>query len=75
MPSNHPVEKAFSIPREYYAKEGIVSIMGLGYTAALATVGLSLVGLIQKRDLGTAVALVGGCMATWGYLTTSGVEY
>jgi hypothetical protein len=65
----------FSIPQEYYAKEGMFSVMGLGYTAALATVGFSLVGLIQKRDLGTAVALVGGCMATWGYLNASGVDY
>ena len=65
----------FSVPKQYYAKEGMFSLMGLGYTAALATVGLSLVGLVQKRDLGMTVALVGGGLATWGYLQASNLDY
>ena len=64
-----------SIPKQYYAKEGMFSLMGLGYTAALATVGLSLVGLVQNRDLGTAAAFVGGGLATWGYLKASNLDY
>jgi len=65
------------IPQKYYEKEGFLSVMGLGYTAALAVIGLGLLSTIQKKQYGLpAYAILGGgVVATWGYLKSSGVLY
>ncbi len=65
------------LPAKYYKDEGFLSVMGIGYTAALAITGLGLFHMITKMDISMpAVAIpVGGALATWGYLTTSGVLY
>jgi len=63
------------IPQKYYAKEGFTSLMGLGYTAALAVTGLGLVNLVSKRDMSAVAIVGGGALATWGYLKASGVLY
>lgn len=66
-----------AIPQEYYAKEGILSLMGLGYTAALATVGLTIANMAVHRNLSKEMlaALLGGAVATWGYLKDSDLDY
>lgn len=61
----------FSVPQQYYAKEGLFSLMGIGYTAALATMGFSLVNMREDRVPEMAIALVGGGLATWGFLVAS----
>lgn len=65
------------LPQEYYEKEGFLSVMGLGYTAALAVIGLGALSTIQKKQYGLpALAILGGgAVATWGYLKSSGVLY
>jgi len=76
------------IPQKYYEQEGFLSLMGIGYTAALATTGLGLVnsvGLLErnndnlasttKRAIVSVAMIGGGALATWGYLKASGVLY
>tara|TARA_R110002020_G_scaffold1492_9_gene6747 strand:- start:7895 stop:8116 length:222 start_codon:yes stop_codon:yes gene_type:complete len=65
------------IPQRYYKREGFMSPMGLGYTAALATIGFTAWNIIKDRNIGVEMvaALVGGSLATWGYLTESAVDY
>mgnify|MGYP005643260759 FL=1 len=66
------------IPQKYYEKEGLLSLMGIGYTAALAVVGLGGFKVItaSRTDKLPAIAILGGgALATWGYLKTSGVLY
>ena len=65
-------------PKEFYAKEGFLSINGIGYTAALAVTGLGGFKVItaSRTDKLAAIAILGGgALATWGYLKTSGVIY
>tara|TARA_Y100000992_G_scaffold290629_1_gene246312 strand:- start:264 stop:473 length:210 start_codon:yes stop_codon:yes gene_type:complete len=66
---------AFAIPQKYYEKEGFLSLMGIGYTAALAVTGLGLVNLVSHRDMSDFAIVGGGALATWGYLKASGVLY
>ena len=64
------------IPQKYYAKEGFLSLNGIGYTAALAVTGLGGFKLItaSRSDKLPAIAILGGgALATWGYLKASGV--
>ena len=51
--------------------------MGLGYTAALATVGLTIANMAVHRNLSKEMlaALLGGAVATWGYLKDSDLNY
>ena len=52
--------------------------MGIGYTAALAVVGLGAFKVItesRSNKLPAIAILGGGALATWGYLKTSGVLY
>ncbi len=63
------------IPKKYYEQEGFLSLMGIGYTAALAVTGLGLVNIVSKRDMSSVAILGGGALATWGYLKASGVLY
>ena len=66
------------IPERYYEKEGFLSLMGIGYTAALAVTGLGAFNMITARgsDRLPAIAILGGgALATWGYLKSSGVLY
>ncbi len=69
------------IPQKYYAKEGFLSLNGIGYTAALAVTGLGLVNYVQNfggsgsKDMTNLAIFVGGGLATWGYLKSSGVLY
>ena len=63
------------MPQKYYEKEGFLSLMGIGYTAALAVTGLGLVNLVSNRDMSAVAILGGGAVATWGYLKASGVLY
>ncbi len=55
--------------------------MGIGYTAALAVTGLGLVNYVQNlggsgsKDMTNLAIVVGGGLATWGYLKSSGVVY
>ena len=63
------------IPQKYYEQEGFLSLMGIGYTAALAVTGLGLVNLVSKRDMSAVAIVGGGAVATWGYLKASGVLY
>ena len=67
------------IPQKYYEQEGFLSLMGIGYTAALAATGLGIVNLIWpywgKRDMSAVAIVGGGALATWGYLKASGVLY
>ncbi len=63
------------IPKKYYEQEGFLSLMGIGYTAALAVTGLGLVNLVSKRDMSAVAIVGGGALATWGYLKASGVLY
>jgi hypothetical protein len=63
------------IPQKYYEQEGFLSLMGIGYTAALAVTGLGLVNLVSKRDMSAVAIVGGGALATWGYLKQSGVLY
>ncbi len=63
------------IPQKYYEQEGFLSLMGIGYTAALAVTGLGLVNIVSKRDMSSVAILGGGALATWGYLKASGVLY
>ena len=65
------------IPQKYYAREGITSLMGLGYTAALATVILTITNIAVHRNLSKEMlaALVGGSVATLGYLKDSDLDY
>ena len=65
-------------PKEYYEKEGFLSLRGIGYTAALAVTGLGGFKVItaNRTDKLAAIAILGGgALATWGYLKTSGVVY
>ena len=77
---------AFAIPQKYYEQEGFLSLMGIGYTAALATTGLGILTSINqlerinenlasttKRSIVSVAMIGGGALATWGYLKTSGV--
>lgn len=67
-----------AIPQEYYAKEGIMSLMGIGYTAALVVLGLGGFNMITARgsDRLPAIAiLVGGALATFGYIKASDLDY
>tara|TARA_B100000475_G_C15005211_1_gene318047 strand:- start:1130 stop:1339 length:210 start_codon:yes stop_codon:yes gene_type:complete len=66
---------AFAIPQKYYEQEGFLSLMGIGYTAALAVTGLGLVNLVSNRDMSDVAIVGGGALATWGYLKASGVLY
>ena len=65
------------IPQKYYAREGITSLMGLGYTAALATVILTITNIAVHRNPSKEMlaALVGGSIATLGYLKDSDLDY
>jgi hypothetical protein len=65
------------LPAKYYKEEGFLSVMGIGYTAALAITGLGLFHMVSKMDISIpAVSIVGGgALATWGYLKSSGVLY
>ena len=63
------------MPQKYYEKEGFLSLMGIGYTAALAVTGLGLVNLVSNRDMSAVAIVGGGALATWGYLKSSGVLY
>ena len=63
------------IPQKYYEEEGFLSLMGIGYTAALAVTGLGLVNLVSHRDMSDFAIVGGGALATWGYLKASGVLY
>ena len=69
------------IPQKYYAKEGFLSLNGIGYTAPLAVTGLGLVNYVQNlggscsKDMTNLAIVVGGGLATWGYLKSSGVVY
>tara|TARA_Y100000996_G_scaffold386728_1_gene344977 strand:- start:160 stop:360 length:201 start_codon:yes stop_codon:yes gene_type:complete len=63
------------IPKKYYDQEGFLSLMGIGYTAALAVTGLGLVNLVSKRDMSAIAIVGGGALATFGYLKSSGVVY
>ena len=63
------------IPQKYYEEEGFLSLMGIGYTAALAVTGLGLVNLVSKRDMSAVAIVGGGALATFGYLNASGVDY
>ena len=63
------------IPQKYYEQEGFLSLMGIGYTAALAVTGLGLVNLVSKRNMSAVAIVGGGALATWGYLKASGVLY
>ena len=67
----------FAIPQKYYAKEGLMSPMGLGYTAALATIGFTVWNMVADRNMGMEMlaALVGGSLATWGYIKDSELDY
>ena len=67
----------FEIPQEYYAKEGVTSLMGLGYTAALATIALTVSNMVIQRNFSKEMlaAVVGGALATWGYLKDSDLDY
>ncbi len=51
--------------------------MGLGYTAALATVILTITNMAVHRNLSMEMlaALVGGSVATLGYLKDSDLDY
>ena len=65
-------------PKEFYAKEGFLSINGIGYTAALAVTFLGAFKVItesRSNKLPAIAILGGGALATWGYLKTSGVLY
>ena len=69
---------AVGIPQKYYEKEGFASLMGIGYSAALAVTGLGGFKVITARgtDRLAAIAILGGgALATWGYLKSSGVLY
>tara|TARA_Y100000389_G_scaffold158635_1_gene160161 strand:- start:25532 stop:25741 length:210 start_codon:yes stop_codon:yes gene_type:complete len=62
------------LPQKYYEKEGFLSLMGIGYTAALAVTFLGGFKVItsQGTDRLPAIAIVGGgALATWGYLKSS----
>ena len=63
------------IPKKYYDQEGFLSLMGIGYTAALAVTGLGLVNLVSKRDMSAIAIVGGGALATFGYLKGAGVDY
>tara|TARA_Y100001963_G_C6716192_1_gene416743 strand:- start:46 stop:258 length:213 start_codon:yes stop_codon:yes gene_type:complete len=67
------------IPQKYYEQEGFLSLMGIGYTAALAVTFLGFVNSFNKAtpdEFIYSVAIVGGgALATWGYLKQSGVLY
>ena len=73
------------LPMEYYKQEGFLSLMGLGYTFALAVTGLGLVNLVSKRERYSPMSsetlipqlyiVSGGALATWGYLKAAGVDY
>ena len=63
------------IPQKYYDQEGFLSLMGIGYTAALAVTALGILNLVSKRDKAAVAIVGGGALATWGYLKTSGVLY
>ena len=66
------------LPKKYYDKEGFLSTMGIGYTAALAVTGLGGFKVITASgtDRLAAIAILGGgALATWGYLKSSGVLY
>ena len=65
------------LPAKYYKEEGFLSVMGIGYTAALVVTGLGLFHMIRQQDIGNFNALIvgGGALATWGYLKSSGVLY
>lgn len=62
------------IPQKYYEKEGFLSLMGIGYTAALTVTFLGAFKMITARgtDRLPAIAILGGGgLATWGYLKSS----
>jgi|TARA_B110000914_G_C15390096_1_gene412030 hypothetical protein len=66
------------LPAKYYEKEKFISLMGIGYTAALAVTGLGGFKVITASgtDRLAAIAILGGgALATWGYLKSSGVLY
>ena len=63
------------IPQKYYDQEGFLSLMGIGYTAALAVTALGILNLVSKRDMSAVAIVGGGALATWGYLKQSGVLY
>ena len=50
--------------------------MGIGYTAALATIVLGVANFsLAKRELTNTFIIGGGVIATYGYLRASGVIY
>ena len=51
--------------------------MGLGYTAALATIALTVSNMVIQRNFSKEMlaAVVGGSLATWGYLKDSDLDY
>jgi hypothetical protein len=65
------------LPKKYYDKEGVISMAGIGYTAALVVMGLGVVNMGWNMDftLPTVAIIGGGSIATWGYLKASGVLY
>jgi hypothetical protein len=65
------------IPQQYYEREGFMSTMGIGYTAALATIGFTAWNMISNRSISIEMvaALTGGAVATWGYLKDSDLNY
>jgi len=71
----------FDIPKKYYDQEGFFSLNGIGYTAALAVTGLGIVNFVQNlggsgsKDMTHVAIFVGGGLATFGYLKSSGVLY
>ena len=66
-----------AIPQQYYEREGFMSTMGIGYTAALATIGFTAWNMISNRSISIEMiaAIVGGSLATWGYLKESDLDY
>ncbi len=69
----------FDIPKKYYDQEGFLSLNGIGYTAALVVTGLGFVNFIENfpggKDMTHIAIFVGGGLATFGYLKSSGVLY
>jgi hypothetical protein len=65
------------LPRKYYEKEGVISMAGIGYTAALVVAGLGVLNMGKNMDfsLPTVAIIGGGSVAAWGYLKASGVLY
>lgn len=71
------------IPQKYYEEEGFLSLMGLGYTSALAVTGFGAAKLLGKEAQEGGFETLrpyfyiffGGIVVTWGFLDASGVLY